>query len=68
MFSGNLVSSLIQTVERVTKKELPKAGDEFDQLCEAKIAIADTVSKIGTNEQLDDLWKKADQLQTDCLK
>ena len=73
MFTGNLVSDLMATAERITGRTLPRSQDDFDNLCAAKTALADKMA-----EQIHDygresieaknLWHKADLLQEECLK
>lgn len=73
MYNGTLVSDLIASCEAVLKREIPRAADDFDNLCTVKNALADQMAQeIHDNGvesvEAKNLWHKADILQEEMWK
>jgi len=73
MYTGDLVSSLMAKSAAVLKQNVSTTGNPFDDLCEVKTALADTMAKQieeqgRESEECKQLWKEADKLQAQVIK
>jgi hypothetical protein len=73
MYDGQLISSLLAEVESTLKRNLPRTGYEFDDLCIAKVELADKMAaeiyKLGyESPECRKLWLKANTLQNEVLR
>lgn len=68
MYTGDMINSLIAKVDKALNRSLPRTGNPFDDLCEAKTALADKMAEEirdcgHESQECRDLWFMADRLQ-----
>lgn len=68
MYTGTLVRDLMSAAERVIGKSLTPSADDFDNLCQTKVALADFMGDDKTQIEAQNLWHKADLLQEEIYK
>lgn len=80
-YTRRMVTGLIETVEKITGKPVPRSGDHYDDLITAKLTLADRIAeemgmcekdctgcKQGECEKFKQLWHEADRLQNLILR
>lgn len=68
MYTGTLVRDLMSAAERITGKPLIPSADDFDNLCQTKVVLADFMGDDKTQIEAQNLWHKADILQEEIYK
>jgi hypothetical protein len=72
-YTGDLINRLMETVRTVVNRTIPTSLDPYDNLCQAKLALADKMAEqihdFGKESpELVSLWKTADRLQNEVIK
>jgi hypothetical protein len=72
-YTGTMVQRLMDSVDACLEQRVPRTKDAFDNLCQAKLALADKMAEQihdsgKESPELVSLWKTADRLQEQVIK